>query len=270
MRASGIACIIILILSILLAAAIWYIVSREDIEQALEDFRLKRSIKNAEATSKATTIDGLDSIQAEEKRNQINEKENLFTVALGKRLITCPEDIMKSFEDDNFECKEINRTLNIFKRNYNNDFGTDNVYSRLFRSLNKFHHLLCGENERYRQLFMPLQDEFVKIHEELEDCKGQLDWYEKDNTTACVEAQKIVDCYYEPIYIEMGGKIAYHYIHVYKKVINAAMTTPCKFKRLEKNMTFENLESASNIQLASRFTIIICLFSSILLLYILD
>lgn len=264
MRASGIACMIILILSILLVTAIWYIVSRDDIEKALEDFRLKRSIKNdVKATSEAT-IDGLDSIQAEEKRNQINEKENLFSVTLGKRLITCPEDIMKSFEDDNFECKEINRTLNIFKRNYNNDFGADNVYSRLFRSLNKFHHLLCGENERYRRLFMPLQDEFVKIHEELEDCKGQLDWYEKDNTTACVEAQKIMDCYYEPIYIEMGEKIAYHYIHIFKNIINAAMTTPCKFKRLEKNKTFDNLESASNIQLPLRFTTISCLFTSVL------
>ena len=265
MRASGIACIIILILSILLAATIWYIVSRDDIEKALEDFRFKRSIKSVEATSKAI-IDGIDSIQAVEKKNQINEKENLFTVTLGKRLITCPEDIMKSFEDDNFECKEINRTLNIFKRNYNNDFGTDNIYTRLFRSLNKFHHLLCGENEHFRRLFMPLQEEFVKIHEELEDCKGQLDWYEKDNTTAYVEAQKIVDCYYEPIYIEMGEKIAYYYIHIFKNVINAAMTTPCKFKRLDMNKTFENLDSVSEIHLASSSITIICLFISILFL----
>lgn len=265
MRASGIACIIILILSILLAAAIWYIVSREDIEKALKNFRFTRSAKNdVKATSKAT-IDGLTAIQSDEKINQINEKENLFTVTLGKRLITCPEDIMKSFENDNFECKEINRTLNIFKRNYNNDFGTDNVYTRLFRSLNKFHHLLCEDNEKYRRLFMPLQDEFYKIHEELEDCKGQLDWYEKDNTTACVEAQKIVDCYYEPIYDEMGDKIAYYYIHIFKKVINAAMTTPCKFKRLENVKSYKNLDSGIKIQLASSFTIIICLFASILI-----
>lgn len=159
--------------------------------------------------------------------------ENVLEVALAKLLITSPEDIMTTFVTrENFGCKELKRSLRTFGTSYVGDLKSDLVYVRLFRSIGKFFQLFCDQNEKYRKIFTPLQDELVKLHEEFIDCQGSLDWYEKNSTLACAEANRIIECYHEALIFDIGNKFVYHYIDVFKKIINEALSKPCKFEKL--------------------------------------
>lgn len=252
MKCSKVTCtfiMIIFILTALLAFSIWYIISRKEIEKALENFRRRRSSRNDTDNNESTVGEAprnetLEVIEANENNRRIYEEENLLAAILAKELITCPEDVLKFIEKENFGCKEINRTLNVFRRNYHGEFSAENAYIRLFRSLRKFHHMLCDKNDKYRIFFMPFQDDFVRLHEQLEDCKGQLDWYEKNNETACSEGQKILDCYYDAIAFEMGDEIAFYYNHIFMDIINAAMVLPCKFTKRSKDKLFKSFDSS--------------------------
>lgn len=159
--------------------------------------------------------------------------ENVLEVALAKLLITSPEDIMTTFVTrEGFGCKQLKHSLRTFGTNYVGDLKSDLVYVRLFRSIGKFFQLFCDQNEKYRKVFTPFQDELIKLHEEFMDCQGSLDWYERNSTIACIEAGKIIECYHEALIFDIDNKFIYHYIDVFEKIINEALSKPCKFEKL--------------------------------------
>lgn len=214
-------------------ASIWFIFYRKNLETVLENFRMRRSNENATSESPPWIS---NMMEAKENRSQLREEENVLATALAKLLITSPEDIMNKFitDEENFGCKKIDRALNVFKKNFNGDLNDNSAYVRLFRSLGKFHQLICGQNEKYRIIFTPSQDEMVKLHEQFLACSGEMDWYEKNETISCVEAQKILDCYHEALVYDVGEKVSYFHDYIFKQVINAALNQPCKFNKLPR------------------------------------
>jgi hypothetical protein len=181
----------------------------------------------------------------EEKLNksQIREEENVLATALAQLLITTPEDIMKYLTEESFGCKKINRSLKTFRKNFIGDLTADNTYLKLFRSLDKFHNLICGQSEMYRKIFTPSQDDIAKLHEQFAFCAGELDWYEKNATVACAEGQKILDCYHEALVFDTDEKVAFYYDRLFKHVINSSLTHPCKFNKLQ--VTFKTATDSS-------------------------
>lgn len=167
-------------------------------------------------------------------KTQNREMENVLEVTLAKLLITSPEDIMTSFVTrENFDCKDLKRSLKVFSANYVGDLKSDLVYVRLFRSIGKFYQHFCGQDEKYRKIFTPWQDEFMKLHEEFQDCQGRLDWYEKNSTFACDEANKIIECYHDDLTFAINDKVVCHYIEVFERIINEALSSPCKFIQMK-------------------------------------
>lgn len=170
--------------------------------------------------------------------------ENVLEVTLAKLLITSPEDLMTSYVTrENFGCKDLKRSLKVFSSNYNGNLKSNLVYVRLFRSIGKFCQHFCGREEKYRKIFTPWQEEFMKLHEEFQDCQGRLDWYEKNSTFACDEANKIIECYHEALTFAINDKVIYHYIEVFKRIINEALSSSCKFNPLK--LTYSEKEAAN-------------------------
>lgn len=178
--------------------------------------------------------------------------ENVLEVALAKLLITSPEDIMTTFVTrENFGCKQLKHSLRIFGTNYEDNLKSD-LYFRLFSSIKIFFKFFCGQNEKYRKIFTPLQDELIKLHEAFIDCQGSLDWYEKNSTLACTEANRIIECYHEALIFDVGYKFVYHYIDIFKKIINEALSKPCKFEKLSN----ENCEGSDEGKYFKAFGVI--------------
>lgn len=177
----------------------------------------------------------MQDLEASKNKSRLREMENSLEIALAKLLITSPEDIMITFMTrENFGCKDLKRALQTFSSRYDGDLKSELVYVRLFRSIAKFFQLLCNDNhnEKLRKIFNPWQDELLKLHEEFVDCQGTLDWYERNSTFACAEANKIIECYHAAMSFDISRKVVRNYLEVFEKVMNEAMSESCKFERI--------------------------------------
>jgi hypothetical protein len=178
-------------------------------------------------------------LEATANQTRVREMENVLEVSLAKLLITCPEDVMFFVMRENFGCKDLKRALRTFSSNYVGDLNSELVFVRLFRSVGKFYQLLCSLNdEKYRRIFTPCQDELVKLHEEFVGCQGSLDWYEKNSTIACDEANRIIECYHRAMSFDVSAKTTHHFIEVFKQIITEALTSPCQFHKMRENENF--------------------------------
>jgi hypothetical protein len=249
---------ILVVVSLSATAFLWYAHYKEDINEAWQTFRRRRaSDGNATAKTEDSSSSQWISKVMEERANKshIKEEENVLATSLAQLLITSPEDIMSYMTEENFGCKKISHSLNVFRKNFKHDLYNDNTFVLLFRALSKFHNLLCGQNKMFQQIFTPSQDEIGKLHEQFAFCAGELDWYEKNATVACAEGEKILDCYHEALVFEVGEKVAYYYDSIFKHVINASLTHACKFKKLKLSAS-----SSGNYNLINNISLLIGLF----------
>lgn len=246
-------CIFNLVLLLTLCGAVFYIIYQDNIEEFLRKNRQRREIKPKDSSLPEV----VEQIQKGENDSRIVELENLFAATLGKLLISTPEDILKFFEKSNYGCKEVNQTLKVFKRNYFGQLSEENYYVRLFHMLDKFHQLICEDSEKLRKIFRNLDDDFVRIHDELADCVGKPDWIEK-NKTVCVEAQNILDCQYASIGFAMGGNVAHNYNKIFEEVVNAGLSLPCRFKNHPKTLqSFMSGASCLRLSCETAFVVVL-------------
>ncbi|KAG5682767.1 hypothetical protein PVAND_012100 [Polypedilum vanderplanki] len=241
------------IVLVALCVSFIFVYYRKPIEDIFEHFRYRRS-NNVTADNSTQLI----SQMMEQKLNnsKTREKENVLATSLAKLLITSPEDIMKFITEENFGCKKINHAINTFRKNFYGDLRIDNTYIKLFRALDKFYNLICGENEIYRKIFSSFQDDIAKLNEEFAVCTGELDWYEKNSTIACDEGQKILNCYHEALIYDVGEKVAFYYDKVFKKIINSSLTHPCKFKQLKATFIDATVSASNNFFIINNYLII--------------
>lgn len=208
--------VLLLILITLLIFTLWCVVLPEDAKDTVETLRRRRELPHwVEQKIEKSTNESLR-----------RSSENALLTALGRLMISSPEDIMTFITLDS-PCKHLKPYIEIFERHHK-DLPDNQLFVRLFKAIKTFNFIYCGRDERYRKLFAKWQDELLNLHENFEDCEGARDWYENINATVrCEDARSIEKCYVVALQTQLGVDVASAWKCIFKPVVNQAMIQPC-------------------------------------------
>lgn len=224
MKDAKFTCIFVLLLIVitLLAAALWCFLLPEDVKDTVGIKRWRR-VPQQPPPDWMTQM-----IETNANKSRLHFSENVLLNALGQLKISGPEDVMTYITLDS-PCKTLKHYSDVFER-YHKDVPDKELYVRVFKAIKKFTFIYCGRDERYRKLFARNQDRIVGLHEQFEDCQGQLDWYENFNdATRCDDARSIISCYEDALRMDIGSDVARAWKCIFKAVVNEAMIRPCNF-----------------------------------------
>lgn len=220
--------ILLLVAITLAAAALWWILLPQDVEDIVGVLRQRRNMELRQQPPA-----WMKEMLERHSNNSVGRTgENVLLNALGQMEVSGPENIM-NYITHNSACKELRRHIIVFER-YRAHLPDDELYVRLFKAIESFHAIYCGKDERYRKLFSRWQDELLGLHEQFVDCEGQPDWYENPNaTTRCADAKVIMMCNVNSLRLEIGESVAKAWKFIFKSVLDKAMVQPCNFTKDE-------------------------------------
>lgn len=251
-------------------------VSMDGLKDRISNLFTKRSVTDDVTISPLLNNEIIQDIN---NKTLIHSEVNILMVSLGQLEISSPEKIMAYINDDN-GCKKMKHYLGIYKKNHKN-VANNNLYVRLFKGIEKFYTLFCGNDDHhYRRIISSCEESLRSLHEQFIDCEGKLDWYEKVNSSiVCSDAKNILECYHTVTLTKCNADVARKLTHLFEYVLNALLIPSCNFTSiinskneplihddtfLEAIRSFDDIKCSSSLISMNYYAILIAIILSIL------
>ncbi|TMW51494.1 hypothetical protein DOY81_003399 [Sarcophaga bullata] len=220
----------------------------EDVRHSMSDFLLRKHFRDFKSTH-CTQLPaeyfnipfdipvehGFKAPEPQELKAACDEKQLILQLA--RLYVTSPERIVLLLTSISLRntCERVSDILHNINQTLTEcvPLAHDNLYMRLTCGLDYFNTQICLNTMHSDKSFLRIQRECIsELHEDLLECEGPPDWFEKSNKeVVCEYYQDIINCNYIKAAMLCGLKPAVMLRTFTSEVINRILTFKCKLSR---------------------------------------